>query len=197
MKHLFITVLLIILLATPAAASSVFSSWGSSGSGWGEEPTPELEEEIAPPAPEVTPEVTPEEEPAPGYGITPPNTGQFLFDNGYAPSPSGFGEPEITVDPPVEESVATVEAVKEVEVIKEIIVVEKVIYEPVYIEKKFVDNMQWWHTMEAPAKEKVEEKPVVKGISTPDTGGGGLFWLGLAAVILGVAIVVRLEGRGE
>ena len=25
----------------------------------------------------------------------------------------------------------------------------------------------------------------------------GLFWLGVAAVILGVAIVARLEGRGE
>ena len=183
MKHLFVAVLLVVLLATPAAG---FSGWGESSSGWGEE---EVEEEII--VPEPTPEPTPEEEPEPTEEPPQvPNAMQFLIDNGYVNAPSGFGEPEMIVDPVADEPIKTVEVVKEV-------VVEKVIvYETVYIEKP-VDNMEWWQTMEAPAEEKVGEKPIVKGISTPDTGGSGLFWLGLAAVILGVAIVARIEGRGE
>lgn len=198
MKHLFITVLLIVLLATPVAASSGFGSgWGESSSGWGEEEVEEeiVEEEII--LSEVTPEPTPEEEPEPTEEPPQvPNTMQFLIDNGYANAPSGFGEPEMIVDPVVEEPIKTVEVVKEIEVVKEVIVEKVIVYETVYVEKP-ATKMEWWQTMEAPADGKVEEKPVVKRVSTPDTGGSGLFWLGLAAVILGVAIVARLEGRGE
>ena len=47
------------------------------------------------------------------------------------------------------------------------------------------------------ATEPAKVVAMAKGISTPETGGGGIFWLGLAAVILGVAIVARCDGRGE
>ena len=205
MKHLFVTVLLILLLATPAAG---FSGWGGSGwggSGWGEEEV-ELEE--------VTPEEEPEEEaeeiieefeeepPAPDYGLTAPNTGQFLVDNGYAPSGfnSGWAEPAAVVYAPEVE----LEAEPEMEILtvaEPIVITEKVVvYEPVYIEKEPTDNMQWWVEMDAPVEENVEDEPVVakvKGISTPQTGGCNMFWLALLAVICSVILAAKIEGRGE
>ena len=208
MKHLFITVLLILLLATPVAG---FSGWGGSGwggSGWGEEeveepegvtPEEEPEEEVEEePVEEVEEEPVEEEPPAPDHGITMPDTGQFLVDNGYAPSGfnSGWVEPAAVVYAPEPEVTIEPEVEAEPEILVEpIVITEKVIiYEPVYIEKEPTDNMQWWVEMDAPVEEKVEETPVVKRISTPETGSSGLFWLGLAAVILGVAIVARIGG---
>jgi hypothetical protein len=223
MKHLFITVLLILLLTTPAAG---FSGWGEGGSGWGWDEPEIIEEEIIEEEiieeeiieeeiieeeiieEEVVEEEAEEEEledeaeeeaPAPDYGLTKPNTGQFLFDNGYSsvnPN-SGWSEPAVTET----EIVAPAEVIVEPAKVEPVVITEKVIvYETVYVEKEVDEPTAWWHTMEAeepvePAE--VAEPAKVKGISTPDTGGGGLFWLGLAAVILGVAIVARLEGRGE
>ena len=211
MKHLFITVLLILLLATPVAG---FSGWGGSGwggSGWGEEeveepegvtPEEEPEEEVEEIIKEVEEEPVEEEPPAPDYGLTAPDTAQFLVDNGYAPSGfnSGWVEPAAVVYAPEPE--VTIEPEVEPEILAEpIVITEKVIvYEPVYIEKEPTDNMQWWVEMNAPVEENVEDEPVVarvKGISTPQTGGCNMFWLGLLAVICSVILAAKIEGRGE
>lgn len=194
MKHLFIAVLLILALSTPASATG----WGS---GWGWE-EPEVVEEVVEEEiieeiveEEVTEDIVEEVAPAPDYGLTTPNTAQFLFDNGYSSiAPSGWSEPTVAEM----ETVAVAEVVAEPEKVAPIVITEKVIvYETIYIEKPAVKT-GWWHTMET-EEVNVEKKPVVamvKGISTPDTGGGRLFWLGLATVILGAAIVARPEGRG-
>ena len=190
MKHLFIAVLLILALATPVSATG----WGS---GWGWEEPEVVEEEIIE---EVIDEVEEAVAPAPDYGLTTPNTAQFLFDNGYSPiAPSGWSEPTVAE---VETVAVAAEVVAEPEKVAPIVITEKVIvYETVYVEKPIVKT-GWWHTMEAEEVAPVKDEPakvvaMVKGISTPETGGGGIFWLGLAAVILGVAIVARIEGRGE
>ena len=176
MKHLFITVLLILALATPASAT---------GSGWGWDEPEVIEEEIVE---EVIVEEDVEEAVVPDSGLMKPNTAQYLFDKGYSSiSPSGWGEPT--------EIVAVAEVVVELTKVEPVVITETVIvYETVYVVAEVDEPAAWWHTMEA---EEPSEVAKVKGISTPDTGGGGIFWLGLAAVILGVAIVVRLEGRGE
>ena len=206
MKHLFIVVLLILALSTPASATGWGSGWGISGWGW-EEPEvveevveEEIIEEVIEEVEEVIDEVEEEVAPAPDYGLTTPNTAQFLFDNGYSSiAPSGWSEPTVAE---IETVAVAAEVVAEPEKVAPIVIMEKVIvYETVYIEKPAVKT-GWWHTMEAeeaaPAKvEPAKVVAMVKGISTPETGGGGLFWLAMAAVILGVAIVTRLEGRGE
>ena len=197
MKHLFIAVLLILALSTPASATG----WGS---GWGWE-EPEVVEEVVEEVvvEEIIEEVVEEFEeelPAPDYGLTTPNTAQFLFDNGYSSiAPSGWSEPTVAE---IETVAVAAEVVVEPEKVAPIVITEKVIvYETVYVEKPVVKT-GWWHTMEAEEVAPVKDEPakvvaMVKGISTPETGGGGLFWLGLAAVILGVAVVARFEGRGE
>ena len=201
MKHLFIAVLLILALSTPVSATG----WGS---GWGwEEPEvveevveEEIIEEVIDEVEEAADEVEEEVAPAPDYGLTTPNTAQFLFDNGYSSiAPSGWSEPTVAE---IETVAVAAEVVAEPEKVAPIVITEKVIvYETVYVEKPIVKT-GWWHTMEAEEVAPVKDEPakvvaMVKGISTPETGGGGIFWLGLAAVILGVAIVARIEGRGE
>jgi hypothetical protein len=207
MKHLFITVLLILLLTTPAAG---FSGWGEGGSGWGWDEPEIIEEEIIEEEiieEEVVEEEAEEEEledeaeeeaPAPDYGLVKPNTGQFLYDNGYSsvnPN-SGWSEPAVTETEIVAPAEVIVEPAK-VEPAPVVITEKVIVYETVYVEAEVEKPAAWWHEMEVEEPAEVAEPVKVNGISTPDTGGGGIFWLGLAAVILGVAIVARLEGRGE